>query len=66
MMHYSLERKESALHKMMPPSSMSIAKLSLDMGIGESTLYNWLKQAMNPIFRTYFKNKFFGIHRQDS
>jgi transposase len=32
---------------MMPPSHMSIAKLSLDMGIGESTLYNWRKQAMN-------------------
>ncbi len=50
-MHYSLERKESALHKMMPPSNMSIAKLSLDMGMGmgmgESTLYNWRKQAMN-------------------
>jgi transposase-like protein len=47
MKHYSLERKESALQKMMPPSNMSIAKLSLDMGIGESTLYNWRKQAMN-------------------
>jgi transposase len=49
MKHYSLERKESALHKMMPPSNMSIAKLSLDMGMGmgESTLYNWRKQAMN-------------------
>jgi hypothetical protein len=34
MKHYSLERKESALHKMMPPSNMSIAKLSLDMGLG--------------------------------
>ncbi len=34
---------------MMPPSNMSIAKLSLDMGMGmgESTLYNWRKQAMN-------------------
>ena len=47
MKHYSLERKESALQKMMPPSNMSIAKLSLDMGIGGSTLYNWRKQAMN-------------------
>jgi transposase len=49
MKHYSLERKESALHKMIPPSNMSIAKLSLDigMGMGESTLYNWRKQAMN-------------------
>jgi transposase len=38
---------------MMPPSNMSImsimsiAKLSLDMEISESTLYNWRKQAMN-------------------
>jgi len=47
MKHYSLERKESALQKMMPPSNMSITQLSLDMGIGESTLYNWRKQAIN-------------------
>jgi transposase len=35
---------------MMPSSNMSImsiAKLSLDMEISESTLYNWRKQAMN-------------------
>ena len=47
MKHYALERKESALQKMMPPNNMSITQLSLDMGIGESTLYNWRKQAMN-------------------
>ena len=47
MKHYALERKESALQKMMPPNNMSISQLSLEMGIGESTLYNWRKQAMN-------------------
>jgi transposase len=50
MKHYSLERKESTLQKMMAPSNMSImsiAKLCLDIGMGESTLYNWRKQAMN-------------------
>jgi transposase-like protein len=47
MKHYSLERKGSSPQKMMPPSNMSIAKLSLDMGTGGSTMYNWRKQAMN-------------------
>jgi hypothetical protein len=39
MQHYSQERKEAALKKMMPPSNMSIAKLSLDMGISQANLY---------------------------
>jgi|TARA_B110000914_G_C15477350_1_gene453812 transposase-like protein len=47
MKQYSLERKEAALKKMMPPNNMSINQLSLDMGITESTLYNWRKQATN-------------------
>ena len=47
MKHYSAQRKESALQKMMPPSNMPITKLSIEMGIGESTLYNWRKQAIN-------------------
>ena len=32
MKQYSLERKEAALKKMMPPNNMSINQLSLDMG----------------------------------
>jgi transposase-like protein len=47
MKQYSLERKEAALKKMMPPNNMSINQLSLDMGITESTLYNWRKHATN-------------------
>ena len=47
MKHYSAQRKESALQKMIPPSNMPITKLSIEMGIGESTLYNWRKQAIN-------------------
>ena len=47
MKHYSAQRKESALQKMMPPSNIPITKLSIEMGIGESTLYNWRKQAIN-------------------
>ena len=45
MQHYSPERKESALKKMRPPNNISIAKLSLDMGISQATLYYWRKQA---------------------
>jgi transposase-like protein len=47
MQHYSQARKKTVLKKMMPPSNMSIAKLSLDMGISQATLYYWRKQAMN-------------------
>jgi transposase len=45
--HYSSQRKESALQKMMPPNNISITQLSIEMGIGESTLYNWRKQAID-------------------
>jgi len=47
MKHYSTQRKESALQKMMPPSNIPITQLSIKMGIGESTLYNWRKQAID-------------------
>lgn len=45
MQHYSLERKEPALKKMQPPNNITIAKLSLDLGISEATLYYWRKKA---------------------
>ena len=47
MKHYSVQRKESALQKMMPPSNIPITQLSIEMGIGESTLYNWRKKVVN-------------------
>ena len=47
MKHLSAQRKESALLKMMPPSNIPITQLSIEMGIAESTLYNWRKQAIN-------------------
>jgi transposase-like protein len=45
--HYSPERKESSLRKMRPPNNISIAKLSLDMGVSQATLYYWRKQPNN-------------------
>ena len=47
MKHYSSERKEAALKKMRPPNNISIAKLALEMGISQATLYYWRKQATN-------------------
>tara|TARA_B100000809_G_C15080794_1_gene509595 strand:- start:1085 stop:1582 length:498 start_codon:yes stop_codon:yes gene_type:complete len=44
---YSTQQKETALQKMMPPKNISISKLSIEMCIGESTLYNWRKQAID-------------------
>ena len=42
---YSLERKESAIRKMMPPNNASIQALSEETGITAATLYSWRKQA---------------------
>jgi transposase-like protein len=56
MKQYSLERKEAALKKMMPPNNMSINQLSLDMGMTESTLYNWRKQATNYPYSQWTKS----------
>jgi len=45
MKRYSLERKEVAIQKMMPPSNTPISALAVETGITEVTLYNWRKQA---------------------
>ncbi len=45
MKRYSLERKEAAIQKMMPPSNTPISALAVETGITEITLYNWRKQA---------------------
>ena len=42
MKHYSLERKEVAVQKMMPPSNTPIATLTRHHR--GNTLYNWRKQ----------------------
>ena len=49
MKNYSAQRKESALQKMMPPNNIPITQLSIEMGIGESTLYNWREKAVNKV-----------------
>ena len=41
MSRYSQELKESVLRKMLPPESRSVAALSRETGITETTLYNW-------------------------
>lgn len=45
MKHYSKERKEAALKKMMPPENMSVATLAEETGISQQTLYNWRQKA---------------------
>lgn len=45
MKHYSLERKEAVLAKMMPPHNMRVSVLAEETGISEQTLYNWRQKA---------------------
>lgn len=43
MPHYSQERKEAILKKLLPPYSRSISDVAKEEGMSESTLYNWRK-----------------------
>lgn len=45
MSKYSQELKQTVLKRMMPPESRSVAALSKETGITETTLYNWRKVA---------------------
>ncbi len=41
MKHYSGERKDAILRKMMPPENKSVSELARENGISEQTLYTW-------------------------
>lgn len=45
MSHYSEERKQQILSKLLPPSSMTVAEVARTEGISEQTLYNWRNKA---------------------
>lgn len=45
MPHYTQERKQAILSKLLPPLSLSIAQVSRTEGIGLQTLYNWRNKA---------------------
>lgn len=45
MKHYSQERREAVLSKLMPPYNMSIAALAEETGISQQSLYNWRQNA---------------------
>lgn len=45
MAHYSNERKEAILSKLLPPYDLSVYELAQQEGISKTTLYNWRKQA---------------------
>lgn len=52
MAHYSPERKESVLKKLLPPHNMTVAAVAREEGVSEQTLYNWrhqAKQAGHPV-----------------
>lgn len=41
MKHYSAERKEAMLRRMMPPENKVVSELARENGITEKTLYTW-------------------------
>ncbi|MEH6617534.1 MAG: transposase, partial [Porticoccus sp.] len=45
MAHYSNERKEAILNKLLPPQNMTVAEVARQEAVAEQTLYNWRKQA---------------------
>ena len=45
MAHYSQERKEAILKKLLPPLSMTIAEVGRQEGVSIQTLYNWRDKA---------------------
>jgi transposase-like protein len=45
MSHYSPERKESVLRKLLPPHNRTVTEVSELEGISTATLYNWRTQA---------------------
>ena len=52
MAHYSAERKEAVLKKLLPPYNMSVPALAKEEGISDQTLYNWrikIKQQGQPV-----------------
>ena len=52
MAHYSAERKQAVLKKLLPPYNMSVPALAKEEGISDQTLYNWrtkIKQQGQPV-----------------
>ncbi|OED45129.1 hypothetical protein AB833_00190 [Chromatiales bacterium (ex Bugula neritina AB1)] len=45
MKHYSEERKQAVIRKMLSPDPVPIAELVREEGISDATLYTWRKQA---------------------
>ena len=47
MSQYSIEFKEAAIKKMMPPNAVTVRKVSLETGVSDVTLYHWRNQYRN-------------------
>jgi len=45
MKHYSIERKDAVIKRMMPPENTPVPVLVEETGISKVTLYDWRKQA---------------------
>ncbi len=47
MNHYSIEFKEAAVKKMMPPNAISVPTLGREIGVSDVTLYKWRNEYRN-------------------
>ena len=47
MTNYSIEFKESAVKKMMPPNAVSVPTLKRELGVSDVTLYKWRNEYRN-------------------
>jgi transposase-like protein len=47
MSNYSIEFKEAAVKKMMPPNAVSVPALRRELGVSDVTLYKWRKDYRN-------------------
>ncbi len=47
MSQYSIEFKEAAIKKMMPPNAISVSALKREIGVSDVTLYKWRNEYRN-------------------
>lgn len=68
MRHYSAERKESVLRRLLPPENKTYSSLSKEEGIPSSTIYTWkkTKERENGMPKNTIKSSNWGVEARFS